>query len=103
MRWADDPKRAAIYAACAFGLAGPFSLFGAIANGPRYEQQGGSVLPIVLAGGGALVIAILIPFLPWRRWGMRATLVLPVLAVAMLVASEVGSKSSRTVDGVMST
>lgn len=103
MRLAADPKRAAVYAACAFALAGPFTLVGAVANGPSYRAEGGSIAPIVYAGVGAMLVAAVIPFLPWRRWGMHATLVFPALALAMLVASEIGSKSSRTVDGVMST
>ena len=103
MRWADDPRRAAIYAAGAFGVAGPITIVGALANGNTYMAKGGSTLPIFLAGIGAMVVAAVIPFLPWRRWGMRATLVLPILAVAMLVAAEISSRSSRTVDGVMST
>lgn len=103
MRWADDPRRAAVYAACAFALAGPLIIVGALANGHTYAGTGGSVLPIYLAGFGAVVVAGIIPFLPWRRWGMRATIVLPVLALGMLMAGEITSRSSRTVDGVMST
>jgi diguanylate cyclase (GGDEF)-like protein len=103
MRLADDPKRAAVYAAIAFAIAGPFTLVSAFGNGARYEASGGSTAPIVVIAVGAMVVAGIIPWLPWQRWGMRATLVLPVLGLAMLIAAEVTSRSSRTVDGVMST
>ncbi len=74
-----------------------------LANGDTYTANGGTTLPIFLAGVAATLVAAVIPFLPWRRWGTRSTLVLPLLAVAMVVAAEISSRSSRTVDGVMST
>lgn len=103
MRLADDPKRAATYAAIAFAIAGPFTLVNAFGNGARFEASGGSTAPIVIVALAAMVVAAVIPWLPWARWGMRATLVLPVLGLAMLIAAEITSRSSRTVDGVMST
>jgi diguanylate cyclase (GGDEF)-like protein len=103
MRLADDPKRAATYAAIAFGIAGLFTLITTFGNGARIEGSGGSTAPLVGIAVGAMVVAAIIPWLPWARWGMRATLVLPVLGLAMLIAAEVLSRSSRTVDGVMST
>jgi diguanylate cyclase (GGDEF)-like protein len=103
MRLADDPKRAATYAAFAFGIAGVFTLITTVGNDARIEGSGGSTAPLVGIAIAAMVVAAVIPWLPWPRWGMRSTLVLPVLGLAMLIAAEVLSRSSRTVDGVMST
>jgi diguanylate cyclase (GGDEF)-like protein len=103
MRWADDPRQAARYAACAFALAGPLTILGALLNMNRLQSGGTSIGPIVAAGVGAIVIAMVIPWLPWRRWTPRATMVLPMLAMAMTVASEIGARGSRTSDGAMST
>src|SRR4029079_3156856 len=58
---------------------------------------------IIAAGVVAIVVAAIIPWLPWRRWSPRATMVLPVLAMAMTVASEIGARGSRTSDGAMTT
>lgn len=99
----NDPRRAARYAAWAFALAGPVTLLGAIANADRFAREGGNVAPIVGAGIFALFLALLIPVLPWRRWDPRATMVLPLLAIVVITVAEIGSKSSRTVDGAMST
>ena len=103
MRWADDPRQAARYAACAFALAGPLTVLGALLNMDRLQSGGTSIGPIIAAGVVAIVIAAIIPWLPWRRWSPRATMVLPVLAMAMTVASEIGARGSRTSDGAMST
>lgn len=103
MRWADDPRQAARYAACAFALAGPLTVLGALLNMERMSSRGTSIGPIVAAGVAAIVIAAIIPWLPWRRWSPRATMVLPVLAMAMTVASEIGARGSRTSDGAMTT
>lgn len=103
MRLADDPRRAATYAAIAFGFAGLFTLITALGNGARFEASGGSTAPLVGIAVAAMFAAVVIPWLPWQRWGMRATLVLPLLGFAMLISAEVLSRSSRTVDGVMST
>src|SRR6478752_2184956 len=103
MRWADDPRQAARYAACAFALAGPLTVLGAVFNQQRMHSNGTSIGPIVAAGVAATVIAAIIPWLPWRRWGPRATMVLPVLAMAITIASEIGARGSRTSDGAMST
>ena len=103
MRWADDPRQAARYAACAFALAGPLTIVGALFNQERLQSGGSSIGPIVAAGVVAVFVAAIIPWLPWRRWSPRATMVLPVLAMAMTVASEIGARGSRTSDGAMST
>src|SRR6478672_5228478 len=95
MRWADDPRQAARYAACAFALAGPLTVIGALLNRGRLQSGGTSIGPIIAAG--------IIPWLPWRRWGPRWTMVLPALALAITVASEIGARGSRTSDGAMST
>ena len=48
------------------------------------EVVAGYVLGVVFGIAlGAIVVGLVIPWLPWRRWGMRATLVLPALAVAV--------------------
>jgi diguanylate cyclase (GGDEF)-like protein len=103
MRWADDPRQAARYAACAFALAGPLTVLGAVFNQQRLQSGGASIGPIVAAGLAAILVAVIIPWLPWRRWSPRATMVLPVLAMALTVASEIGARGSRTSDGAMST
>src|SRR3954454_7641024 len=103
MRWADDPRQAARYAACAFALAGPLTIVGALFNQERLHAGGTSIGPIVAAGVVAVLVAAVIPWLPWRQWNPRATMVLPVLAMAMTVASEIGARGSRTSDGAMST
>src|SRR3954454_6461571 len=103
MRWADDPRQAARYAACAFALAGPLTIVGALFNQERLQSGGSSIGPIVAAGVVAVFVAAVIPWLPWRRGSPRATMVLPVLAMAMTVASEIGARGSRTSDGAMST
>ena len=103
MRWADDPRQAARYAAYAFALAGPLTVLGALLNMDRLHAGGTSLGPIVAAGVLAMVIAAVIPWLPWRRWNPRATMVLPVLAMAMTVASEISARGSRTSDGAMTT
>src|SRR4051794_5768862 len=103
MRWADDPRQAARYAACAFALAGPLTVLGAVFNQQRLQSGGASIGPIVAAGLAAILVAAVIPWLPWRQWNPRATMVLPVLAMAMTVASEIGARGSRTSDGAMST
>jgi diguanylate cyclase (GGDEF)-like protein len=103
MRWADDPRQAARYAACAFALAGPLTILGAVLNAHRLDAHGASVGPIVAAGLVAILLAAIIPWLPWRRWNPRWTMVLPALALAMTVASEIGAGGSRTSDGAMST
>jgi GGDEF domain-containing protein len=103
MRWADDPRQAARYAACAFALAGPLTVIGAFLNAGRLQSAGTSIGPIVAAGVVATVIAAIIPWLPWRRWNARWTMVLPALALAITVASEIGARGSRTSDGAMST
>src|SRR4051812_23114454 len=103
MRWADDPRQAARYAACAFALAGPLTVLAALMNIDRLHAGGTSLGPIVAAGVVAILVAAIIPWLPWRRWNPRATMVLPVLAMAMTVASEISAGGSRTSDGAMTT
>src|SRR4029079_5527866 len=58
---------------------------------------------IIAAGVVAIVVAAIIPWLPWRRWSPRATMVLPGLAMAMTVESEIGARGPRTSAGAMST
>jgi diguanylate cyclase (GGDEF)-like protein len=103
MRWADDPRQAARYAACAFALAGPLTVLGAVMNQGRMNAAGTSIGPIVAAGVIAAILAAIIPWLPWRQWGARSTMVLPVLAMAMTVVSEITARGSRTSDGAMGT
>jgi diguanylate cyclase (GGDEF)-like protein len=103
MRWADDPRQAARSAACAFALAGPLTVIGALLNADRLQSAGTSIGPIIAAGVLATIIAAIIPWLPWRSWGPRWTMVLAVLAMAMTVVSEIDSRGSRTSDGAMST
>src|SRR4029079_19299527 len=98
MRWADDPRQAARYAACAFAIAGPLVVLGAVFNQQRMHANGTSIGPIVAAGVAAVVIAAVIPWLPWRRWSPRATMVLPVLAMAITLASEIGARGARSRD-----
>jgi diguanylate cyclase (GGDEF) domain len=101
MHWANDPRRAALYAAYAFAFAGVITLLGGLANADRFARVGGSSTPIFFAGFGALVVAGIIPLLPWAKWGPRSTLVLPVLGLAIMTLSEIGSKSARSADGAM--
>lgn len=103
MHWTCDPKRAAHYAAYAFAVVGAITILGAFGNRGVYEKVGGSTNWILVAGFGALVVAGMIPLLPWARWGPRATLSLPLLGLLILGLSEFGSKSGRTGDGVMGT
>ena len=103
MHWTSDPRRAAQYAAYAFGVVGIITILGALGNQGVYEKVGGSTTWIMVAGIGALVVAAAIPLLPWGRWGSRATLTLPLFGLTVLAVSEVGSKSGRTGDGVMGT
>lgn len=103
MHGQSDPRRAAHYAAYAFALGGVVTIVGGIANSDRFTHEGANVAPIVGAGIAAILVGIIVPLLPWRRWHPRSTMVLFLLAVAMLTAAEVGSKSSRTADGAMST
>ena len=92
-----------MYAAYAFTVAGIMTILNGFANADRFAKVGGSSTPILIAGAGAMVTAGLIPFVPWARWNPRATLVLPVLGLAIMCVSELGSKSSRTADGAMGT
>ncbi|MBK5287122.1 MAG: GGDEF domain-containing protein [Acidimicrobiia bacterium] len=103
MHWTSDPRRAAQYAAYAFAVVGVITILGALGNRGVYERVGGSTTWILVAGGSALLIAAFIPVLPWKRWGPRATLSLPMFGLAVLAVSEMGSKSGRTGDGVMGT
>jgi diguanylate cyclase (GGDEF)-like protein len=103
MRWSDDPRRAATYAAAAFALSGVMGVVGAVANADAIERFGGSTVAIYWACAASLLVALVVPHLPWGRFGMRSTMVLPILGTALLVVSELGSRSARTVDGVMST
>ena len=103
MHWSDDPRRAAVYAAFVFALGGLITILGGLANAQQFARVGGSSTPILFAGFGALAIAAITPLLPWSRWSPRATLVLPLLALAIVMVAELGSKSSRTADGAMGT
>ena len=103
MHWANDPRRAALYAAYAFSVAGIITILNGLANADRFAKVGGSSTPILIAGAGAVVAAVLIPFVPWARWNPRSTLVLPMLGLGIMCVSELGSKSSRTADGAMGT
>ncbi|MEP6623109.1 MAG: diguanylate cyclase [Acidimicrobiia bacterium] len=103
MHWSNDPRRAALYAAYAFAVAGAITILGGLANADRFAKEGGSSTPILIAGAIALIAAGVIPMLPWARWNSRVTLVLPTLGLAILCMSELGSKSSRTADGAMGT
>ena len=78
-------------------------MFGALFNVERMHSGGTSIGPIVAAGIAAVVIAAVIPWLPWRRWSPRWTMVLPVLAMGITIASEIGARGSRTSDGAMTT
>ena len=101
MHWANDPRRAALYAAYAFAFAGVITILSGFANADRFARVGGSATPIFVAGASALVVSAVIPFLPWTKWGPRSTLALPLLGLLMMTVSEVGSKSSRSADGAM--
>ena len=103
MHWANDPRRAAMYAAYAFAGAGIITVLGALANADRFATVGGSSTPLLISGSIALIAAGLIPLVPWSRWNPRATLWLPLLGLAILCLAELGSKSSRTADGAMGT
>ncbi len=103
MQWADDLRHGAMWAAAAFALAGTIAAAGAIANADEFAAHGGSATPVVAAGIAAVIVALLIPLVPWSRLGARSTMVLPVVAFAFLLAAEIGSRSSRTADGAMST
>lgn len=103
MHWSDDPQRAATYAASVFAFGGLITIVGGLANADQFAQAGGSSLPILIAGFVALAIAAITPILPWSRWTPRATLGLPLLALAIVAFAELGSKSSRTADGAMGT
>ena len=87
--------------AYAFGVAGLITILGGLANANQFARVGGSSTPILFAGAGALAAAAIIPMLPWPKWNQRVTLVLPVLGLAMMCVSELGSKSSRSADGAM--
>lgn len=103
MHWSDDPRRAATYAASVFAFGGLITILGGVANADQFAHAGGSSTPILFAGFAALAIAAITPLLPWGRWTPRATLVLPLLALAIVTVAELGSKSSRTADGAVGT